>query len=46
MLRHREIEEEMQKHSQEKLRIEDEIIVEGDKLNEATIDLERKEIEL
>ena len=45
MLRFRELQEAMKKHSEEKTGIEDEMFQEGDKLTVAMLEKDRKEIE-
>jgi chromosome segregation ATPase len=45
MMLHQELKEEMENHEKVKTQIEDEMFVEGDKLNALTLEKERKELE-
>ena len=45
MLKHSELQDAMQRHNNEKERIENEMFQFGDKLNEIMLDKERKDIE-
>jgi|LauGreDrversion4_2_1035121.scaffolds.fasta_scaffold781877_3 hypothetical protein len=45
MLRHNELKDAMERHNQEKDRIEDEMFNEGDKLDRLMLEKDRKELE-